>query len=173
MAWTCKVFVPADRTDVIRGVRNPLARRARTPGVNINRAALLTVVCLPSLLLSAACGSSSTATRAPSTSGPSAAGKAGDVTVNTALLAFDPATAQIKTGQTVTWVGGDNITHVLVEGTYKVGSDNLRTEQTDDKAFNLKLTKSGQQVSHTYDKAGTFTYYCTIHHGMNGTVVVS
>jgi plastocyanin len=136
--------------------------------VNIKRAALLTVVCLPSLLLSAACGSSSTATSAPS-----AAGKAGDVTVNTALLAFDPATAQIKKGQTVTWVGGDNITHVLVEGTYKVGSDHLRTEQTDDKAFNLKLTKSGQQVSHTYDKAGTFTYYCTIHHGMNGTVVVS
>jgi plastocyanin len=136
--------------------------------VNINRAALLTVICLPSLLLSAACGSSSTASSAPS-----AAGKAGDVTVNTALLAFDPATAQIKKGQTVTWIGGDDITHVLVEGTYKVGSDNLRTEQTDDKAFNLKLTKSGQQVSHTYDKAGTFTYYCTIHHGMNGTVVVS
>jgi len=23
------------------------------------------------------------------------------------------------------------------------------------------------------ETAGTFTYYCTIHHGMNGTVVVS
>jgi plastocyanin len=118
------------------------------------------------LLLSAACGGSST----PATK---AAAKPSGTVVSTALLAFDPKTVNVKQGQTVTWVGGDNITHVLVEGDYKVGNDGLRTEQTDDKAFNLSLTKKGQQVSHTYDKAGTFTYYCTIHHGMNGTVVVS
>ncbi|MCU1587953.1 MAG: Blue (Type1) copper protein [Frankiales bacterium] len=93
--------------------------------------------------------------------------------VNTGLLAFDPVEAHIKVGQTVTWEAGDNIRHVLVEGTYKVGGDTLRTSQTDDKAFNLVLTKKGQTVSHTYDKPGTFTYYCTIHHGMNGSVVVS
>jgi plastocyanin len=128
------------------------------------RAAVLSAVFLPALLLSAACGSSSA---------PAAAGTTGDMTVSTALLAFDPSAVRIKKTQTVTWVGGDNITHVLVEGTYKVGADKLRTEQTDDKAFNLTLTKTGQKVSHTYDKAGTFTYYCTIHKGMNGTVVVS
>lgn len=120
--------------------------------------------------MSAACGSSgSTAHPAAGTVSSPAAG----ATVNAALLAFSPATVHIKTGQTVTWVGGDNITHVLVEGTYKVGSDKLRTTQTDDKAFTLGLTKTGQKVSHTYSTAGTFTYYCTIHHGMNGTVVVS
>ena len=102
-----------------------------------------------------------------------AADKVDGVPVNTALLAFSPDTVKVAKGQTVTWVGGDDITHVLVEGSFKVGSDGLRTEQTDDKAFNLRLTKKGQQVSHTYDKTGTFTYYCTIHHGMNGTVVVS
>jgi plastocyanin len=115
--------------------------------------------------MAAACGSST-----PTDTGASA--KA-DATVNTGLLSFDPKQVQIKTGQTVAWVGGDDITHVLVEGTYEVGSDGLRTTQTDDKVFNLSLTKKGQQVTHTYDKAGTFTYFCTIHHGMNGTVVVS
>jgi len=95
------------------------------------------------------------------------------VTVNTALLAFDPKVISIKKGQTVTWVGGDNIGHTLVQGTYEVGPDTLRTKQTDDKAFNLDLTMKGQTVSHTYPTAGTFTYYCTIHKGMNGTVVVS
>ena len=95
------------------------------------------------------------------------------VVVNTGLLTFSPDVANIKKGQTVTWVGGDNITHVLVEGTYKVGGDKLRTSQTDDGAFHLDLTKTGQRVSHTYTTAGTFTYYCSIHHGMNGTVVVS
>ena len=118
------------------------------------------------LLTTAACGSSSGGTTSASTTKAAA-------TVNTALLAFDPKEVRIKAGQTVSWVGGDNITHVLLEGTYEVGSDGLRTKQTDDKAFSLKITKKGQQVSHTYDKAGTFTYFCTIHHGMNGTVVVS
>jgi plastocyanin len=114
------------------------------------------------------CSSSSDGATPTTTSAP-----ADGVQVNTALLAFDPMEARIKTGQTVTWVGGDNIKHVLVQGTYEVGGDKLRTSQTDDKTFNLELTKKGQTVSHTYDKAGTFTYYCTIHHGMNGSVVVS
>ncbi|MCU1590484.1 MAG: blue (type 1) copper domain protein [Frankiales bacterium] len=136
---------------------------------NRARAATLAAAVLSTALLSAACGGSSTTSSKASTPAVTADG----VTVNTGLLAFDPKTVNVKKGQTVTWVGGDNITHVLVEGDYKVGGDNLRTEQTDDKAFNLKLTKKGQQVSHTYSTTGTFTYYCTIHHGMNGTVVVS
>ena len=142
-----------------RPVMNTNSRTART---------LLAGVACSMLLLSAACGSSDDAASA------AAAGSTADgPSVSTGLLAFDPETVKVNKGQTVTWVGGDDITHVLVEGTYKVGSDKLRTEQTDDKAFNLRLTKKGQQVSHTYDKAGTYTYYCTIHHGMNGTVVVS
>jgi plastocyanin len=138
-----------------------------TTSLSPHRPRLLLVAAASSLLLATACGSSDggTATKA---------GASGDgVPVSTALLAFDPKTVKVAKGQTVTWIGGDDITHVLVEGTYQVGSDGLRTEQSDDKAFNLRLTKKGQKVSHTYDKAGTFTYYCTIHHGMNGTVVVS
>jgi plastocyanin len=131
------------------------------------RSRLLLVAATASLLLSTACASSSTGTAAET--------KGGDdgVPVGTALLTFDPKEARVSTGQKVTWVGGDNITHVLVQGTYEVGADGLRTEETDDKAFELRLTKKGQKVSHTYDKPGTFTYYCTIHKGMNGTVVVS
>jgi plastocyanin len=127
---------------------------------------LTTAAVLSLLLTTAACGGSSTSSSA-------AAGAKADASVNTALLAFDPKDVRIKAGQTVAWVGGDNITHVLVEGTYDVGADGLRTKESDDKAFSLKLTKKGQQVTHTYDKAGTFTYFCTIHKGMNGTVTVS
>lgn len=138
----------------------------RHPSRVLRRPALLTAAA-SLVLLSAACGASS------ADSPPSAAPAKDGVSVNTGLLTFDPETVTIQPGQTVTWVGGDNITHVLVEGAYTVGSDGLRTEQTDDKAFSLELTKKGQQVSHTYDKAGTFTYFCTIHKGMNGTVTVS
>ena len=134
---------------------------------HIRRPSLVAGAALSVLLTTAACGGSSSAGADVSSEGKA------DVTVNTGLLAFDPKEVRITSGQTVSWVGGDNITHVLVEGTYDVGADGLRTKETDDKAFSLKLTKKGQRVSHTYDKAGTFTYFCTIHKGMNGTVVVS
>src|SRR5689334_4771053 len=130
------------------------------------RSSVAAAAVLSVLLMTAACGGSSSS-GARSTSKSTAA-----ASVNTALLAFDPKEVRIKAGQTVSWVGGDNITHVLVEGTYDVGPDGLRTKETGDKAFSLRLTKKGQQVSHTYDKAGTFTYFCSIHKGMNGTVVV-
>ena len=137
-----------------------------TTSLRPRRSRLLLVAAASSLLLSTACASSS--------GGGANEDAGGDgVPVSTALLAFDPKEVRITKGQTVTWVGGDNITHVLVEGEFKVGSDGLRTEETDDKAFNLRLTKKDQKVSHTYDKPGTFTYFCTIHKGMNGTVVVS
>jgi plastocyanin len=77
------------------------------------------------------------------------------------------------TGQSVTWVGGDNITHVLVQGAYEVGGDGLRTKESDDGTFQLRLSRKGQRVSHTYTTPGTFTYFCSIHRGMNGSVVVS
>ena len=131
------------------------------------RHSLAAAAALSVLLMTAACGGSSGA------GGSAMTATKADVSVSTALLAFDPKDVRIKAGQTVGWVGGDNITHVLVEGTYEVGADGLRTKETDDKAFSLELTKKGQQVSHTYDKAGTFTYFCTIHKGMNGTVTVS
>jgi plastocyanin len=121
-----------------------------------------------SLLALTACGSSGS----KDDSAASSTSEDG-VTVSTGLLALDPKSVSITKGQTVTWVGGDNITHVLVQGTYEVGADGLRTKEKDDKTFDLKLNRKGQRVSHTYTTAGTFTYFCTIHHGMNGTVVVS
>lgn len=129
---------------------------------------LLAVAGLSVLLFSNACASSGAQTQQTDKPVP----KAG-ATVNTGLLAFDPKTVSIKRGETVTWVGGDSITHVLVQGSYEVGRDGLRTKESDDKAFNLKLSKKGQQVSHTYDQPGMFTYFCTIHQGMNGSVTVS
>jgi plastocyanin len=119
------------------------------------------------LIVLTACGSSDK----PSASAPPAS--ADGVTVDTGLLAFNPKTANVKVGQTVTWVGGDNIKHVLVQGTYQVGGDGLRTKEDDDGTFNLTLDRKGQKVTHTYTMPGTFTYFCTIHHGLNGTVVVS
>jgi len=117
------------------------------------------------LLLTGCSGSSGGTTGAP----PAKPGAG----VTIPLLSFTPDKVTVKAGQTVTWTNGNDISHLLVEGTYKVGSDGLRSSQTDDGAFSLKVAKKGDVVSHTYPKAGTFTYYCSIHKGMNATVVVT
>ena len=130
------------------------------------------VLALTPLLALAACGGGGSSTTASSQPPAAAATKPG-ATVKIPLLAFDPVTTTVKAGQTVTWVNGNNINHELVEGTYKVDSTMLRTSETDDKAFKLEVAKTGDTVEHTYAKAGTFTYYCTIHKGMNATVIVT
>jgi plastocyanin len=119
------------------------------------------------LLLTAACSGGSTGGPAKATTARPGAG------VAIPLLSFTPDKVTIKAGQTVTWTNGNDISHVLVEGTYKVSSDGLRSSQTDDGTFSLKVAKKGDVVAHTYPKAGTFTYYCSIHKGMNATVVVT
>ncbi len=141
-----------------------MTRHRATTSSRVYSAALVTA----GLLALTACSSSSG--EADSTDGGTSAD---GVSVDTGLLAFDPKSVTVTKGQTVTWVGGDNISHILVQGSYEVGADGLRTKESDDKAFNLTLNRKGQRVTHTYSTSGTFTYFCTIHKGMNGTVVVS
>ena len=38
--------------------------------------------------------------------------------------------------------------------------------------YDEQLSKKGDSFSFTYDKAGTYPYYCDIHKGMNGEIVV-
>jgi plastocyanin len=83
----------------------------------------------------------------------SAAGSPDAVTVKDNL--FSPKSSAVKVGDTVTW-------------TFKGQSAHNVT--FDD--FNSKLMKSGT-FTHTFDKAGSFEYHCTIHTGMTGKVVVS
>jgi plastocyanin len=83
----------------------------------------------------------------------STSSKAGAVTVKDNY--FSPKSASVKVGDTVTW-------------TFTGGSAHNVT--FDD--FNSKLMKSGT-YTHTFAKAGSFEYRCTIHTGMKGTVDVT
>ena len=69
---------------------------------------------------------------------------------------FDPKTIEVEAGATVTWTNEDNFTHtVQVEG------------QEDHEV------EPGEQVSITFDDAGTYPYVCTLHrHDMDGEVIV-
>ena len=70
---------------------------------------------------------------------------------------FGPETITIPVGATVTWTNKDDIPHTSV---------------STDGVFKSKVLDTDEKFSHTFDKAGTYPYYCTIHPKMTGKVVV-
>jgi plastocyanin len=77
--------------------------------------------------------------------------------VNIDNFVFGPQTITVPVGATVTWTNKDDIPHTSVstEGVFK--SKVLDTDET---------------FSYSFTKAGTYSYYCTIHPKMTGKVVV-
>jgi amicyanin len=124
----------------------------------------LSLLAATGALALAGCGSdddSSTSTSAASTPAASTttpAAASGDVAVSMKNIAFDPKSVTVKVGQKVTWTNDEGVQH------------NVVAEKGED--FKSDLLSEGQTFSYTFDKAGTVTYECTIHPGMEGTVVV-
>jgi|SRR5713226_1239919 len=74
-------------------------------------------------------------------------------------FSFGPETLTIPVGATVTWINRDDIPHTVVS--------------TDDsKTFKSKVLDTDEKFSFTFNKAGTFPYFCSIHPKMTGKVVV-
>ncbi len=72
---------------------------------------------------------------------------------------FDPATIQVKVGDTVTWTNKDNFTHDV----HILGDINWVS----------KPLRPGESATYTFTKAGTFPYTCDFHsHDMKGEVIV-
>lgn len=73
---------------------------------------------------------------------------------------YTPATIKVKVGDTVTWTNNDNVRH-----------DVIADEESADAPASELLAK-GQSYSFTFKKAGTYSYHCTPHPYMKGTVIV-
>lgn len=128
------------------------------------------ILSIGTLVLASACGGAS---GTKSDGGSTAAAKPG-ATVDMNFSLFAKKDFAIKAGQTLTFVNNNPITHVIVEGAWKADGDGLRTSEMDDGAFKLNIDpKKGFTAEHTFAKAGTFQFFCTIHKAMNATVVVS
>jgi plastocyanin len=72
-------------------------------------------------------------------------------------FSFSPATLEIKAGTTVTWTNADDIPHTVV---------------SNDKVFKSKALDTDQKFSFTFDKPGTYPYFCSLHPKMTAKVVV-
>jgi plastocyanin len=83
------------------------------------------------------------------------AGVAAEVKVDN--FSFSPATLTVAAGTTVTWTNRDDIPHNVV---------------STDKVFKSKVMDTDEKFSYTFTKAGSYSYFCSIHPHMTGTVVV-
>lgn len=110
----------------------------------------------------AACGGGSDST-GPLTSGGGGGGGGGPTPVATNAVdikgfAFGPASIKVASGATVTWTNSDGIAHnVTFDGAVVPASGNF---------------DAGSKAMAMPAAAGVYTYKCTLHAGMNGSVTV-
>jgi len=80
------------------------------------------------------------------------------VRVDVQNLCFTPTVIRIQPGQRVTWTNQDNTAHTVTGAAFLWGS-------TDELGFH-------QKISFRFAASGVFPYFCLIHPGMVGAVVV-
>jgi plastocyanin len=84
---------------------------------------------------------------------------------------FDPKEINVKVGDTVKWTNNDNTLHTVTSG--KDSSDPNKGKDFDSGLTPPNaLTTTGKIFQHTFTTAGTFPYFCQVHPGMAGTVIV-
>jgi plastocyanin len=72
-------------------------------------------------------------------------------------IAFNPNSITVSKNTTVTWTNNDNMTHNVTSNSGLFSSGNIAP---------------GGTYSFQFTATGTYPYHCTIHAGMNGTVIV-
>lgn len=72
-------------------------------------------------------------------------------------FSFGPQSLTVKVGTTVTWTNRDDIPHTVVSS---------------DGVFKSKARDTDESFSYKFDKAGTYSYFCSLHPKMTGQVVV-
>lgn len=108
-------------------------------------------------------GSDDDSSAAPSPSSETSEAGSDGTTVTIKTFAFQPDPVEVEAGTTVAWNNSDQILHTITSG--KRGAANG--------TFDHRLDGVGSTANVTFDAAGTFDYHCSIHPGMDATVVVS
>jgi plastocyanin len=103
-----------------------------------------------------------------------AAGSVERETVTIEGLSFTPNELTVDAGTTVEWTNDDPVEHTVTSGTKGAqGVPGVSKGKPDrpDGDFDAQLAP-GKTFSFTFDTPGTYEYFCRIHGGMTGTVVV-
>jgi plastocyanin len=129
-------------------------------------------ILLAGILLLAGCGTSASSGTNANTAAPTAtAAPAGTTSSNSSVAqvkiteqdekyGFAPATLTVAKGTRVEWSNASDAPHTVT-------SDSGTTLASD------MINPSGGSFSFTFTQPGTYTYHCTIHPYMKGTIVVT
>jgi amicyanin len=125
------------------------------------------LACLALGLVAAGCGdddddggggNGAATTEEPAGGGGDSGGGGGGTEVSMEGIAFEPAEITVSVGDTVTWTNNDSVPHDVTADSFSSGEAGGMA--------------GGDVFEHTFEEAGTFDYVCTVHPGMEGTVVV-
>jgi plastocyanin len=84
--------------------------------------------------------------------------------------AYTPNPVEVNVGGTVTWINDDSAPHTATSGSSSSGSTGMFGGTDDSPEI---IGPEGDTQSFTFNEAGEFEYYCTLHPNMVGTVVVT
>ncbi len=70
---------------------------------------------------------------------------------------FEPGRLTVKAGTTVTWTNRDDIPHTVA---------------AKERLFKSKVMDTDESYSFTFSTPGEYTYFCSLHPHMTGTIVV-
>jgi plastocyanin len=84
--------------------------------------------------------------------------------------AYTPNPVEVNVGGTVTWINDDSAAHTATSGSSSSGSTGMFGGTDDSPEI---IGPEGDTQSSTFNEAGEFEYYCTLHPNMVGTVVVT
>ena len=94
---------------------------------------------------------------------------------NATACAFQPANYTTTVNNTTNWTNNGKVSHTVAScdaGTTAGSTACPNVDAAGLDTFSSPTISSGAPYSHTFAKAGTYYYYCTIHTWMHGTVTV-
>ena len=119
----------------------------------MNGSTLIATVAATVIFVLAGCAAESTPVTSAASSTTS---QATAVTIDD--FSFDPTPVQVDIGASVTWTNAQSVAH---------------TTTALDGGWDSSSLETGSDFTVTFDAAGTFEYFCSIHPSMSGTIEVS
>src|SRR5687768_14435475 len=89
--------------------------------------------------------------------GAATTARAADRPIAIVNFSFDPAIVTVEVGDSVTWANSDDAPH---------------TSTSETAAWDSGVLGEGGTFQHTFNQAGLYPYFCGIHSGMRGAVLV-
>jgi plastocyanin len=112
--------------------------------------------------------------QAPAETTPATGSRGAAVVEMNDQLAFDPQEIEVSAGEKVTWENVGKVAHTVTADKSKAADPSLVSVPAGTKEWDSGFVGEGESFSRSFQKPGTYRYFCIPHEGagMVGSVVV-